>query len=213
MEKTLKEHWEKIYSSKKPDEVSWTEKAPATSLRFIHSFQLSKSANIIDIGGGESLLVDYLLQEGFHNITVLDISAEALERAKQRLGEKAKKVRWIVSDILQFEPDEKYDLWHDRFTFHFMTTNNNIQRYLDTAIHAVLPGGFMTVGTFSEQGPDRCSGLHTKQYTEETLTAELQKGFEKIRCITEDHITPFQTIQNFLFCSFKRKPMEFKMTA
>jgi ubiquinone/menaquinone biosynthesis C-methylase UbiE len=213
MEKHIREHWEKIYTTKKPDEVSWTEEVPQASLDFFHSFRLPKTASIIDVGGGDSKLVDFLLDEGYRNITVLDISEHALERAKQRLGERAATVKWIVSDILQFVPLQTYDLWHDRFTFHFLTTESEIQRYLDIAVDAISPHGFMTIGTFSDQGPNRCSGLNIKQYSEETLTKELERGFEKIRCITDEHITPFHTIQNFLFCSFKRKPLEFKMAA
>lgn len=213
MEKNIREHWEKIYFTKKSNEVSWSEEVPQASLDFFHSFRLPKTANIIDVGGGDSKLVDFLLDEGYQNITVLDISEHALERAKQRLGKRAANVKWIVSDILQFAPVETYDLWHDRFTFHFLTTENEIQRYLDIAMNAIYPEGFMTIGTFSDHGPERCSGLDIKQYSEETLTKELERGFEKIRCITEDHITPFHTVQNFLFCSFKRKPMEFKIAA
>src|SRR5688572_18545901 len=116
------EHWEKIYSTKSPQEVSWTQATPTTSLNFIHSFGLSLDSPIIDIGGGESRLVDYLLDEGFTNITVLDISTIALEKAQQRLGSRANKVKWIVSDITEFEPQEHYKVWHDRATFHFLTT-------------------------------------------------------------------------------------------
>lgn len=195
-------HWETVYKTKQPNEVSWTQEIPKTSLDFIHEFNLPKTANIVDIGGGDSKLVDYLLEEGFENITVLDISAEALEKAKNRLGENAQKVNWIVSDITDFEPAIKYDVWHDRATFHFLTTPKQIKKYIEIASKAV--NGFLTIGTFSEKGPDKCSGLQIKKYSEKTLTSELKKKFEKLRCITEDHVTPFQNTQNFLFCSFKR---------
>lgn len=195
-------HWETVYKTKQSDEVSWTQEIPKTSLDFIHEFNLLKTAKIVDIGGGDSKLVDYLLEEGFENITVLDISAEALEKAKNRLGEKAQKVNWIVSDIIDFEPKTKYDVWHDRATFHFLTTPKQIKKYIETASKSVT--GFLTIGTFSHKGPDKCSGLQIKKYSEKTLTSELKKNFDKLRCITEDHVTPFQTSQNFLFCSFKR---------
>ncbi len=199
---TIKKHWETVYETKNPDQVSWTQDVPKTSLDFIHSFGLAKTAKVIDIGGGDSKLVDFLLDEGFENVTVLDISAKALEKAKQRLGDKADKVHWVVSDITEFQPDTTYDVWHDRATFHFLTTKEQVAKYMDTARKAVA--GFLTIGTFSNEGPGKCSGLEIKQYTEETLTAELQNGFDKIRCVTEDHVTPFDTKQNFLFCSFRR---------
>jgi 2-polyprenyl-3-methyl-5-hydroxy-6-metoxy-1,4-benzoquinol methylase len=198
-----KKHWEKVYETKNPDQVSWTQESPKTSLDFIHSFGLQKTAKIIDIGGGDSKLVDYLLDEGFENITVLDISAKSLEKAKTRLGEKADKVNWIVSDITEFEPTMTFDVWHDRATFHFLTTTEQISKYINTAKKSV--NGYMTIGTFSKNGPEKCSGLEIKQYNEDELTLELKNGFDKIKCITEDHVTPFDTTQNFLFCSFKRQ--------
>lgn len=197
-----KKHWETLYETKNPDEVSWTQDVPKASLDFIASFSPDKNAKIIDIGGGDSKLVDYLLAEGFENITVLDISEKALEKAQNRLGTKARKVHWVVSDITAFEPATTYDIWHDRATFHFLTTPEQIAQYMKTARKSVT--GYLTIGTFSEKGPTTCSGLAIRQYNEATLTSELKNGFKKIRCITEDHITPFQTKQQFLFCSFKR---------
>ena len=198
-----KKHWETVYETKNPNQVSWTQELPKTSLEFIHSFGLQKTAKIIDIGGGDSKLVDYLLDEGFENVTVLDISAKALEKAKDRLGEKANKVNWIVSDITEFEPNMTFDVWHDRATFHFLTTTEQISKYIKIARKSV--NGFLTIGTFSKNGPEKCSGLEIKQYNEEQLATELKDGFDKIKCVTEDHLTPFETTQNFLFCSFKRQ--------
>lgn len=202
MNTSIKDHWEKVYQTKSPDQVSWTQYIPQTSLDFIHSFNLPKTAKIIDIGGGDSMLAEHLLKEGYKNITVLDISESAVGRAKKRIGKKAGKINWIVSDITEFEPGATYDVWHDRATFHFLTQEKQIEKYLQTARRSV--NKFMAIGTFSEEGPDKCSGLAIKQYSPQTLSEELQKGFVKIRCITEDHKTPFDTIQNFLFCSFKR---------
>ena len=196
-------HWEKIYQTKQPDEVSWTQEVPKTSLDFIHSFKLHKSAAIIDVGGGDSKLVDYLLDEGFENITVLDISEKALERVRNRLGEKSRKVKWVVSDVTAFKTTETYDVWHDRATFHFLTTASQINKYLETARNVIK--GYLTIGTFSDKGPKKCSGLDVKQYNEEQLELQLSNGFKKVKCILEDHMTPFNTFQNFLFCSFKRK--------
>jgi len=201
--KSQKEHWEKIYVTKQPNEVSWTQEVPKTSLAFIQSFNLPKTAKIIDVGGGDSKLVDHLIEEGFTDLTVLDISANAIERVKKRLGSKSEKVKWIVSDITEFEPATDFDLWHDRATFQFLTTNAQIARYINIAGRSVK--GYLIISSFSQSGPKKCSGLDIKQYNEENLTGEFKNEFEKIRCITEDHVTPFNTIQNFLFCSFKRR--------
>jgi SAM-dependent methyltransferase len=203
MDENRKSHWETVYETKNPSEVSWTQEIPKTSLDFIKSFDLTKKSKIIDIGGGDSKLVDFLIEEGFENITVLDISAKAIEKAKARLGVNAEKVNWIVSDITEFETNETFEVWHDRATFHFLTSEEQIQKYMKTARKSV--SGYLTVGTFSENGPKKCSGLDIKQYNEETLTAEMENGFEKIKCVTEDHTTPFETKQNFIFCSFKRQ--------
>ncbi|MBD1395105.1 class I SAM-dependent methyltransferase [Mucilaginibacter glaciei] len=198
-----KAHWDDVYSNKTSDQVSWTQAVPQTSLDFIHGFRLSKSSSIIDIGGGDSNLVDFLIQEGFQDITVLDISEAAINKAKTRLGERSELVKWVVSDITEFKTDRHFDLWHDRATFHFLTSKNQIGAYLQIAGRSI--NNYMVVGTFSENGPDKCSGLPIKQYTEVQLQRQLKKHFEKIKCIHEDHITPFQTKQNFLFCSFKKQ--------
>lgn len=198
-----KKHWETVYETKSPDQVSWTQEVPKTSLDFIHSFGMDKTARIIDIGGGDSKLVDYLLDNGYENVTVLDISAKALDRARNRLGDRAEKVNWVISDITEFKPEATFDIWHDRATFHFLTTKEQVSKYLDIARQGV--NGYMTIGTFSTNGPTKCSGLDIQQYDEQTLTAELKNGFDKLKCITEDHTTPFNTTQNFLFCSFKRQ--------
>lgn len=196
-------HWDKVYTTKQPHEVSWTQEVPQTSLDFINSFQLEKTAGIIDIGGGDSLLVDFLLDQGYRNITVLDISEAALEKAKERLGSKAEAVKWVVSDITDFEPAESYDIWHDRATFHFLIRPEQIEKYLDTAAKCVK--GYMAIGTFSKNGPEKCSGLEIRQYSEEELTLLFSPDFQKLNGVTEDHITPFHTVQNFVFCSFKRR--------
>ncbi len=201
---TRKEHWENIYAYKQTNELSWTQEFPFTSLELIHSFNLPKTASIIDIGGGDSQLVDFLLREGFENISVLDISEKAISRAQKRLGDKSTKVNWIVCDIAEFMPSTTYDCWHDRATFHFLTSSEDINSYLNTARHAV--SDFMIIGTFSDKGPKKCSGLNVHQYSEDELQKELTDGFEKIKCLTIDHTTPSKTIQNFLFCSFRRSP-------
>jgi len=202
MQTDIKAHWENVYGTKQPHEVSWTQAIPKTSLDFIHSLKLPKSANIIDIGGGDSLLADHLLAEGYENITVLDISEKALTRAKERLGDKATKIKWIVSDIIDFVPDTIYDVWHDRAAFHFLTTPQQVELYLSIASSSVAQ--YLIIGTFSDNGPKKCSGLDIKQYSEAEIQVQFKEKFSKLHCITEDHTTPFNTTQNFLFCSFKK---------
>ena len=148
-------------------------------------------------------MVDFLLEEGYENISVLDISANALERAKKRLGNNAEKVTWIVADITEFEPTEQYDIWHDRAVFHFLIEENDIKKYQDLVAKAVKRN--MVIGTFSKNGPLKCSGLEIKQNDKTSLTSTFENNFEKIDCFTIDHKTPFDTIQNFIFCSFNRK--------
>ncbi|MFV5700038.1 class I SAM-dependent methyltransferase [Flavobacterium sp. ZT3R17] len=203
MEINNKSHWETVYETKQPSEVSWTQENPKISLDFIRETNLGKSAKIIDIGGGDSKLVDFLLEDGYENITVLDISENALERAKIRLGKKAEKVTWIVSDITEFKPATTYDIWHDRATFHFLTSDAPINSYIKIAQKWI--SSFLIIGTFSDKGPMKCSGLEIKQYTETTLENQFQATFEKLKCINEDHITPFETTQNFIFCVFRKR--------
>lgn len=148
-----KKHWETVYETKIPDQVSWAQAIPQTSLDFIHSFKLSKQASIIDVGGRDSNLVDFLLEEGYENITVLDISEKAIERAKERLGKIAIKVNWVVTDITEFKPTAQYDIWHDRATFHFLTTPEQIEKYKAIVGKAVI--GNLFIGTFSENGPNK----------------------------------------------------------
>lgn len=199
-----KSHWEHLYQTKALKEVSWFQPTPETSLDFFKQFQVSTSAKIIDIGGGDSFLVDHLLDLGYQDISVLDISAAAIERAKQRLGDRAKQVKWIVADAAHFKPTEKYDFWHDRAAFHFLTDEQEISNYLETAEQHINATGVLVIGTFSEQGPKKCSGIQIKQYSETTMTDRLKKFFKKVKCLTVDHKTPMDTIQNFVFCSFKK---------
>lgn len=199
-----KKHWENIYETKEVNEVSWYQPTPKTSLDFLQQFQVPKTAKIIDIGGGDSFLVDHLLELGYQNISVLDISMAAIQRVKQRLGEKAKYVKWIVSDVVGFKPTEKYDFWHDRAAFHFLTDEREISAYLEMAQQNINPTGILVIGTFSEQGPKKCSGIEIKQYSETSMTERLKMFFEKVKCITVDHATPFNTIQSFVFCSFRK---------
>ena len=200
----VKEHWETIYKTKKPTEVSWTQEVPAVSLAFIHQFKIPKNAKIIDIGGGDSNLVDFLLAEGYTDLSVLDISEAAILRAQERLGKQALKVTWIVCDILDFKPKEKYDVWHDRAAFHFQTEPAKIDTYLNIVKNAV--DGMVIIGTFSTDGPTKCSGLEIKQYDEDGMKAKfVQADFKNLECKREDHVTPNGAVQNFVFCSFMKQ--------
>lgn len=200
-----KEHWENVFSTKTEKEVSWYQEYPTTSVDFITALSLPLDAKIIDIGGGDSYLMDALLDLGYTNLTLLDISEKAIERIKNRLGEKASKVTFIVSDILDFNPTEQYDFWHDRACFHFLTRTIDVEKYSNIVIQAVAKEGKLFIGTFSDNGPKKCSGLEISQYTMESLRLVFEKDFELSGCFTEEHPTPFGTTQNFLFCGFKRK--------
>lgn len=197
-------HWENIYQTKELQDVSWYQPVPETSLNFIKQFNVPKDAKIIDIGGGDSFLVDHLIDLGYQDISVLDISASAINRAKKRLGDQAKNVKWIVADAANFKPTEKYDFWHDRAAFHFLNNEQEISSYLEIAHQNINPMGVLVIGTFSKQGPEKCSGIEIKQYSESSMMERLKSFFEKINCIIVDHKTPFGTTQNFVFCSFRK---------
>ncbi len=200
-----KEHWNAVYDTKKVTEVSWYEPMPENSLDLISGCTLEKDSAVIDVGGGDSFLAEFLLARGFSNITVVDISEKALDRAKERLGEQAEKVKWVVTDITQFEPREKYDLWHDRAAFHFLTEDEQVKAYMNVLMQAVKPGGFVIIGTFSDRGPKTCSGLPIKQYSIADLQQLFEQEFENLNSKTADHTTPSGAVQNFTFCSFRRK--------
>ena len=199
----MKSHWETIYTTKTPEQVSWTQEVPITSLEFIQNLNLSKESPIIDVGGGDSKLVDHLLNLGYQNITVLDISEAALNRSKKRLGLRANKVHWIVGDVLDFVPKQSYALWHDRAAFHFLTTENEIKKYL--SIISKIVNQAVVIGTFSTNGPTKCSGLEIRQYNGDSMENLFKTiAFFKVNCRTENHTTPSGGAQNFLFCSFQK---------
>jgi len=200
-----KKHWENIYQTKDLKSLSWYQAMPETTLTFVKELNLSLSAKIIDVGGGDSLLVDYLLELGYEDITVLDISENALERAKLRLGPLSSKVKWIVADITTFKATEKYAFWHDRAVFHFLTKKTEVEKYTRILKESIESDGVAVIGTFSEDGPTSCSGLEVKQYSRKTLTDSFRPFFDKIDCKKVKHPTPFATIQNFVFCVFKKR--------
>jgi cyclopropane fatty-acyl-phospholipid synthase-like methyltransferase len=204
LDSAIQQHWDKLYSTKAENEVSWFQPYPKTSMEFVELFHLPLDANIIDIGGGDSHFVDALIEKGYQNIWVLDISSNSIERAKQRLGEKSLQVHWIISDVVNFEPPVPFDLWHDRAAFHFLTSEEKINKYVCIAENAIKRNGYLILGTFSENGPKKCSGLEIKQYSEASMSSRFEIAFDRIKCVTEDHTTPSNTIQNFLFCSFRK---------
>lgn len=200
-----KEHWENVFSTKEENEVSWYQKKPETSLDFFRNNAISKQAKIIDIGGGDSYLIDNLLEMGYTDLYLLDISENAINRIKKRLGDKANQVTFIVTDVLDFKPVVKFDVWHDRASFHFLTSPEDKATYSDIVSHALNDKGYLFLGTFSENGPLKCSGLEIAQYSEEKLQTVFNSDFEMKDYFTQDHQTPFNTVQNFIFCTFQKK--------
>ena len=198
---SLKTHWEHIYQTKAPNQVSWYQEHSLQSLQFIASAGMDKSGHIIDVGGGSSALVGDLLSNGYQHITVLDISAAALEVAKQRLGARANNVTWLEADILQTKLSQhEYDLWHDRAVFHFLTESEDRRRYVNVVKEAVKPNGHVIVATFASDGPERCSGLPVTRYEPESLHDEFGNDFTLLNSIHETHHTPFGTGQKFIYC-------------
>ncbi|TNE71591.1 MAG: class I SAM-dependent methyltransferase [Bacteroidetes bacterium] len=199
-----KAHWENIYQTKLLTEVSWYQPQPSFSFELIEKYSKGKDAKIIDVGGGDSFLVDKLLEEGYTDLTVLDISAKAIERAQERLGSRADRVKWICSDISELNPTEQYDIWYDRAAFHFMTSEQDVEAYKKRLIEATCAGSILIVGTFSENGPTKCSGIEIHQYSEKDLKETFSPEFELLDLINIDHTTPFGTLQNFNFGIFRR---------
>jgi SAM-dependent methyltransferase len=200
-----KEHWENVFSTKKETEVSWYQTNPEASVNGILKANLKKDAKIIDIGGGDSYLIDKLIELGYTNLFLLDISENAINRIKNRLGEKSQYVTFIVSDILDFKPEEAFDFWHDRASFHFLTSKEEIETYKAIVEKSTTQQANLFMGTFSESGPLKCSGLEITQYSESKLELIFSDTFDKTECFTENHHTPFETVQNFIFCNFKKK--------
>ena len=200
-----KSHWERVYTTKSLEEVSWYQPIPQTSLDFFKEEHIPKDARILDVGGGDSLLVDHLLDLGYQNLSVLDISGAALGRAKKRLGSRADKVDWIEADVRDFSAEGKFDVWHDRAAFHFLSDQVSISTYVHNADQSIRGKGWLFMGTFSETGPLKCSGLETTHYAPEGLKSVFKRNFDNIRCVETIHHTPFGTSQDFTFCSFRKK--------
>ena len=200
-----KNHWEDVYSNKQSNEVSWYQEHATTSLKLIREAGIAAEAQIIDIGGGASIFVDDLLDNGFCNITVLDLSAAALDAARQRLGARSKQVNWLEANILDVAlAKHRYDVWHDRAVFHFLTDPQQREAYVRQVLHAVKPGGLVIVATFAEDGPEKCSGLPVVRYSADELHAEFGQPFALLGHEKESHTTPAGQIQQFVYC-FCRK--------
>ena len=201
-----KKHWGDVYQEKSPSELSWYQKEPKLSLELIRCTNVASNDAIIDVGGGASVLVDYLSKESFTNLTVLDISENAIAMAKKRLGDTAKSIEWIVSDITQFDTSQKFSLWHDRALFHFLTDPSDREIYVKALIKAIRTEGHLIIATFATGGPEKCSGLEIVQYDSEKMIAELGDNFSLVEERKEIHITPANNEQEFIFFHFLRVP-------
>lgn len=201
----LKEHWEKIYNTKQFEETSWYQQKPEYSLEIIRSLGLSPEANIIDIGGGNSFLVDHLSELGYANIHVLDISAKALQDSQNRLGAKAEKINWIESDVTNLKPDTSFELWHDRAALHFLTEDKQVEDYVSVLKNSLKIGAYCLLSVFSENAPDKCSGIAIRKYATSDLEELLEPDFDTVRLENRDHTTPWGAKQNFSTGLFRRK--------
>ena len=198
---TNKSHWEHIYETKDVTDVSWFQPRAVLSVRLIEATGLDPTARIIDVGGGASTLVDDLLSNGYSEVTVLDISGAALQRSKDRLGQRAGSVTWVEADITQANlPEDYFDLWHDRAVFHFLTDDTDRAAYVQTVQRCVKTGGHIIVASFGPGGPEKCSGLNVVRYNPESMHDEFGDDFELVDSTTETHHTPFGTDQEFVYC-------------
>ena len=198
-------HWQQVYASKAETEVSWFQERPSASLALIRGTGLDGGARLIDVGAGASRLVDHLVGVGWRHVTVLDIAPMALDRVRRRLGPGASQVEWLVADVTRWRPPARFDLWHDRAVFHFLTDDGDRAAYAAAMAAAVPGGGHAIVGTFALDGPERCSGLPTCRYDADGLAAAFAGHFHLVDSLTEDHRTPAGKLQRFQFCRFRRR--------
>jgi SAM-dependent methyltransferase len=198
-------HWENVYTSKGESEVSWFQESPAPSFELIVQAGATHRSAIIDIGGGASRLVDHLVEQGFQDITVLDLSAAALEAARRRLESRADRVQWIVADATAWEPVRAYDIWHDRAAFHFLTDESDRAAYIARLTRGVNAGGHAIIGTFALDGPEKCSGLPVARYDSASLAQVLGAGFRLVDTRRHEHATPWGSRQMFQFSVFRRE--------
>ena len=194
-------HWETVYTTKSADKVSWFQEHATRSLEIIRSIGADSDSRIIDVGGGASTLVDDLLSDGFKHISVLDLSASALDVARKRLGGRGRNVEWIAGDIRNVDlPQQSYDIWHDRAVFHFLTEPADRIAYVQQVMRSVKPGGHVIVATFAPDGPEQCSGLPVARYNHDQLHGEFGPAFELLEHASEEHKTPWGSLQHFVYC-------------
>lgn len=198
-----KEHWENVYRNKSPREVSWYQQEPTRSLLLISGISLPRYAPIIDVGGGASTLVDKLCEDGYTNISVLDVSKHALNHTRKRLADKASGVHWYEDDVTRFKPPHRFALWHDRAVFHFLTSGAERKKYINVLRQSLEPGGHLIILTFAFDGPVKCSGLDIVQYDDDRLSAELGADFDLLETGHECHVTPAGRQQEFAFFHFE----------
>ncbi len=199
------EHWNQVYQTKAPDDVSWFQTHPTLSLKLIASTGIAREDGIIDVGGGASTLVEGLLDAGFQQVAVLDLSAAALAQLKRRLGKRAAAVTWFETDVTKFRPAQAFALWHDRAVFHFLTDPEDRAKYVQTLKHVLALGGHVIIATFAKDGPPRCSGLDIVRYDAAGIGAELGSEFHLVEQTNETHVTPWKSEQKFIYCRFLRE--------
>jgi len=204
MNSDLKLHWENIYSSKNEDGVSWFQEYPKISIDLIKKYSSNKSISIIDIGSGRSRILKNLIEQEYDDLTYLDISQEACFKSKISLGKKQDLVQWHVDNVLDFKTVKNFSIWHDRAVFHFLIFKEDVIKYKQVAIKNIVKGGYLILGTFSENGPEKCSGLEVSKYSAESISEVFKPEFKLVESFTTDHKTPFNTTQNFLFSIFKK---------
>jgi SAM-dependent methyltransferase len=203
-----KDHWDAVYASKSADHVSWFKPHLDRSLAFLEAASVSRTAGVIDVGGGASTFVDDLLDRGYRNVTVLDLSRAALDAARARLGERASLIRWICADITRVElPAASFVFWHDRAVFHFLRDPAMRARYVEAVRESLRPGGHIVVATFGPHGPEKCSGLEVMRFTPEALHAEFGPAFARLGSVTEVHTTPWGAEQEFVYCYCRLPPI------
>jgi SAM-dependent methyltransferase len=200
-----KEHWDQVYGTKSSNNVSWYEAHPGKSLELIRATGAQPADPIIDVGSGASFLVDKLIDAGYLDLTVLDISAEVLQKLRTRLGPRADAVTFLPRDVTALQPDRRYAVWHDRAVFHFLVEREDRERYVDVLRRALLPKGHVVIATFGPSGPERCSGLATRRYDTDTLATELGDDFSLVDSSISVHRTPSGVEQSFLYCRFDRQ--------
>lgn len=198
------QHWEEVYRTKSADSVSWHQPTPEPSLHALDKLSVPTTASLIDVGGGASALVDHLLGRNFADLTVLDVADSALDTARRRLGASATKVHWEVADITDWSPPRRYDVWHDRAVFHFLTGDAQRRAYVDALREALAPGGALVIATFALDGPEKCSGLPVRRYDRTLLAQELGDDFTPIEDWRETHATPWGSTQAFTWCTFRK---------